>query len=348
MTKVDNSKTRLNKGMIITVVLIGVMFFSVVWSIDGPDKLLKSILAANPLWLTLATVVFLGSWLAESLVLHILTKQLLKADQPLKESLLLGIIGKLFDYVTPMATGGQPVQVLRMSRQGISVGGATSVMLLKFITFQMITTALSLMAFVAGFNFFGRIKLGFGAMIIVGMVINVTVMFLLLSTIFAAKKIATLGEKLIGFLVKINVVKNQLAAVEKLHREVETFADSSRLIFKNKALLWQTLGLTLLQVVLFHLVAYLVFVALGAPLNLLWLAFLASLFVWIGTAFIPLPGASVGVEAAFYLFFAAVYKDGAAIGLAMMVWRIVTYYLPIVIGMIVYVKDKHGKVKEVY
>ena len=49
MTKVDNSKTRLNKGMIITVVLIGVMFFSVVWSIDGPDKLLKSILAANPL-----------------------------------------------------------------------------------------------------------------------------------------------------------------------------------------------------------------------------------------------------------------------------------------------------------
>ena len=38
MTKVDNSKTRLNKGMIITVVLIGVMFFSVVWSIDGPDK----------------------------------------------------------------------------------------------------------------------------------------------------------------------------------------------------------------------------------------------------------------------------------------------------------------------
>ena len=98
MTKVDNSKTRLNKGMIITVVLIGVMFFSVVWSIDGPDKLLKSILAANPLWLTLATVVFLGSWLAESLVLHILTKQLLQADQPLKESLLLGIIGKLFDY----------------------------------------------------------------------------------------------------------------------------------------------------------------------------------------------------------------------------------------------------------
>lgn len=348
MTKDDNSKIRLNKGMILTVVLIGLMFFSVVWSIDGPERLLKSILAANPLWLTLATVVFLGSWLAETLVLHVLTKKLLKADQPIKESLLLGIIGKLFDYVTPMATGGQPVQVWRMSRQGISVGGATSVMLLKFIAFQLVTTVLSLVAFAAGFGFFGRIKLGFGAMIIVGMTINLTVMFILVSVIFAAKKIAKIGEKLIGFLAKISVIKNQMAAVEKLHREVETFADSSRLIFKNKVLLVQTLALTTLQVMLFHLVAYVVFVALGAPINQIWLAFLASLFVWIGTAFIPLPGASIGVEAAFYLFFAAVYKDGAAIGLAMMVWRIVTYYLPIVIGMIVYIKDKHSKIKEVY
>lgn len=58
MTKDDNSKIRLNKGMILTVGLIGLMFFSVVWSIDGPDRLLKSILASNPLWLTLAVVVF--------------------------------------------------------------------------------------------------------------------------------------------------------------------------------------------------------------------------------------------------------------------------------------------------
>lgn len=348
MTKDDNSKIRLNKGMIVTIVLIGLMFFSVVWSIDGPDKMLKSILAANPLWLGLAIMVFSGSWLVESLVLNILIKKLLKSNQSVKESLILGIIGKLFDYVTPMATGGQPVQVWRMSRQGISVGGATSVMLLKFISFQLVTTVLSLMAFVVGFDFFGRIKLGFGAMIIVGMTINLTVMILLISAIFAAKKIAKIGEKLIVFLAKISVIKNQVAAIEKLHREVVAFSDSSRLIFANKILLLQILALTALQVILFHLVAYVVFVALGAPLNKLWLAFLASLFVWIGTAFIPLPGASIGVEAAFYLFFAAVYKDGAAIGLAMMVWRVVTYYLPIVIGIIVYVKDKHRKLKEVY
>ena len=334
MTQSNNQKIHLNKGMIATILLIGLMFFSIVWSIDGPEKLLKSILSANPLWLVLAILIFLGSWLAESLVLHVLTKGLLRADQPLKESLLLGILGKLFDYATPMATGGQPVQVWRMSRQGISVGGATSVMLLKFIVFQLVTTILSVLAFVGGFNFFGRIKLGFGVMITVGMTINLVVMFLLVSVVFVAKKFAKIAEKMINFLAKINIIKNRLVAVEKLHREVEVFADSSRLMFKNKRLLVKAIGLTALQVVLFHLVAYTVFVA--------------SLFVWIGTAFIPLPGASIGVEAAFYLFFEAVYKDGAAIGLAMMVWRIVTYYMPIVIGLVVYIKDKHLKAKEVY
>ena len=348
MTQNNNQKVHLNKGMIATILLIGLMFFSIVWSIDGPEKLLKSILSANPLWLILAILIFLGSWLAESLVLHVLIKGLLRADQPFKESLSLSVLGKLFDYATPMATGGQPVQVWRMSRQGISVGGATSVMLLRFIVFQLVTTLLSVLAFVGGFNFFGRIKLGFGVMITVGMTINLVVMFLLVSVVFMAKKIAKIGEKLIIFLAKINIIKNRLVAIEKLHREVEAFADSSRLMFKNKRLLVKAISLTALQVVLFHLVAYTVFVALGAPLHKMWLAFLASLFVWIGTAFIPLPGASIGVEAAFYLFFEAVYKDGAAIGLAMMVWRIVTYYMPIVIGLIVYIKDKHLKAKEVY
>ena len=72
MTQNNNQKIHLNKGMIATILLIGLMFFSIVWSIDGPEKLLKSILSANPLWLILAMLIFLGSWLAESLVLHVL------------------------------------------------------------------------------------------------------------------------------------------------------------------------------------------------------------------------------------------------------------------------------------
>lgn len=348
MTKDDNSKIRLNKGMILTVGLIGLMFFSVVWSIDGPDRLLKSILASNPLWLTLAVVVFLGSWLAESLVLHLLIKKLLKPDQALRDSAVLGVVGKLFDYVTPMATGGQPFQAWRMSRQGISVGGATSVLLLRFISFQLVTSVLSLMAFGFGFGFFGRIKLGFGAMIIVGMVINISVMSLLIAILFAAQLITKIDNKLIGFLAKVGIIKNRLAAVERLQLEMTAFYDSSRLILKNRSVLWQAIGLTTIQVGLFHLVAYFVFVALGAPLEHIWMAFLASLFVWVGTAFIPLPGASIGVEAAFYLFFAAVYPEGVAIGLAMMVWRVVTYYLPIVLGIVVYIRDKHQATKQVY
>lgn len=91
--------------------------------------------------------------MAESLVLHLLIKKLLKPDQALRDSAVLGVVGKLFDYVTPMATGGQPVQVWRMSRQGISVGGATSVLLLRFISFQLVTSVLSLMALALALTF---------------------------------------------------------------------------------------------------------------------------------------------------------------------------------------------------
>ena len=347
--KTTDKAQGINKGMIATIVVIGVLFFSVIWSIDGPQKLLNSILAANPFWLVIAISLFIGAWLAEIMVLHELVRGLVKPNYVLKQSIGLGIIGKLFDNITPMSTGGQPVQIWRMSHQeGISVGGASSVMLLKFIIFQVVVTIYSIIAFAVGYNFFNNVRLGFGAMVIIGVVINTTVMLALIAIIFTPKLIRYLSGRLIGFLSKFRLIKNHDATLERINRELDAFYVSSNLIFKNQAVLWRAVLWTIIQIGLFHLVAYVVFVALGGRIEQIGWAFLASVFIWIATAFIPLPGASIGVEAAFYMFFAVVYQDGIAIGLAMMVWRIITYYLPIVIGMIFYLNEKRRKIKQVF
>lgn len=52
------------------------------------------------------------------------------------------------------------------------------------------------------------------------------------------------------------------------------------------------------------------------------------------TSFIPLPGGSGGAEAGFYLFFGMFFPQSGVIAIAILIWRIFTFYMPIVAGVI--------------
>jgi len=51
------------------------------------------------------------------------------------------------------------------------------------------------------------------------------------------------------------------------------------------------------------------------------------------SAFVPLPGGSGGAEGSFVLFFAPFFPDDLLV--ALLLWRIVTYYLGMVVGALV-------------
>ena len=57
----------------------------------------------------------------------------------------------------------------------------------------------------------------------------------------------------------------------------------------------------------------------------------------IGVAFVPLPGASVATEGGFYALFTTYFGDSRLI--AMLIWRFLTYYLTILLGLLAVVID---------
>ncbi|MCT7728190.1 MAG: flippase-like domain-containing protein, partial [Lactobacillus iners] len=58
----------------------------------------------------------------------------------------------LFNAITPMSTGGQPAQIVALKQMGISVGKATSVLLMKFIIYQISVFGIYIFAFVTCFQ----------------------------------------------------------------------------------------------------------------------------------------------------------------------------------------------------
>lgn len=57
----------------------------------------------------------------------------------------------------------------------------------------------------------------------------------------------------------------------------------------------------------------------------------AAAFVSMVTAFIPIPGAAIGAEGSFYLIY-QIFFPSQIIITALLLWRLYTYYLPLVVG----------------
>ena len=58
-------------------------------------------------------------------------------------------------------------------------------------------------------------------------------------------------------------------------------------------------------------------------------------FLLLVMSFIPTPGSGLGAEGGFALFYRTIFATG--LNLAILFWRIYTFYLPIIIGVIVFI-----------
>ena len=62
-------------------------------------------------------------------------------------------------------------------------------------------------------------------------------------------------------------------------------------------------------------------------------------------AFTPIPGAGIAAEGGFLLIFNTLFKKGT-INMAILIWRMFTFYLPIVIGALFLIRVKRREKKE--
>lgn len=60
-----------------------------------------------------------------------------------------------------------------------------------------------------------------------------------------------------------------------------------------------------------------------------------SCFIYTSSCFVPIPGASVGAEYSFIHYFEVIVKEAFIIP-GLLVWRFITYYIPMIIGGIMF------------
>lgn len=258
-----------------------------------------------------------------------------RKDEPKRSAwsfLRIPVIQALFNAITPMSTGGQPSQLAAMIQMGMEGGRSTSILLMKFIIYQIVVFFAYVFTIIFGFHTVMTKFAGLAVFIAIGFLIHISSIIFLFAIMFAyrfTKRATNWVMDLLGKFMKKERVENwRKATLEK----IDTFYAESQKLKKEKNKLVIASVLTILQLLFFYSVPFMVLTALNVPCS--WSSVTQiNIMIIMFMSIIPIPGASGGAEYSFQTLFSTFISSHGALILAMFVWRFATYFFGMILGI---------------
>ncbi len=335
-----------------------IMFFiinSFLKSTEGSNFSIVANVQGNKLWwLALAFGCYLVMLLSNTINNYVLIKNT-SGIKNFYLSYRVSIIGKYYDNITPFAVGGQPFQIIAMSKAGVNPGTATSIPIIKLIVNNMVISIFALVAFIFGIpnlpattplNSFLQVLIKICG--VIGLIISAFMGFLLL--FLGSRKIV--GKSFSRWLVrlgyKMRIVKDYRKSFEKFNNQVIEYQNSTSYLEKNKGVMITTILLCVIENIAYSSIPFSIVMAFsGIEIT----CFADFFYIWgvcvvlyyicsMATAGIPLPGGTGMMELSFILFFGiSSLIGGVNIVWGLLFYRIFSYYIIIIHGFIQTVID---------
>ena len=351
--KVENLQPKNKKGKRKKVFqLLFLLFFSLISVLilaliddSGAIPLSEITHDLRPSMLFMAFIMLAVVLLSDTLKYVYLTWVTTKKLRPFT-SFKVGIVGRYYDSVTPLATGGQAFQMYYLAKRDVPVGVASSIPLLRFFIGQ-----LSIMLIAVGIMLFIPLSSDIAGAIdpttftvtksaaYVGLALTSFVpMFLMFLTL-----LPKLGKKVTSGILKLasklKLIKNYDTTYTKVIKHVEEFQTSMRYVSSKVGHVLAIMLLTAVEYIAFLSIPYFICLAFGMTAS--WEFYLSILALNIFTTFavtlMPTPGTSGAAETVFLLLFRSLFPSGAF--WVMLIWRFMTYYIFIILGLIVMFYD---------
>lgn len=295
----------------------------------GKVRLDEAIAKMDLMYVCIAVFCVLMFWLLEAYTLKYVTVSMNKKIS-FFSSLRIGLIGLLYSALTPSSSGGQPVQIMFLRKNGIPTGTATSVMVVKFIAFQTSICILFIMAVLYKFVFFLNTFSEELILIAIGFTVNLAVLILAVLAMTHRTWIENTAGRILNWLHRIKIVKNLDKAKESLDNTLEEFHSGMVAMRQIKSRIWYLCSVVCVQMLFQFAVTYFIYRACGlSSYSALDIVSLQAI-LYLTVAYIPLPGASIASEGGFILVFQSIFGSWAFAG--MVLWRALTYYAQIIGG----------------
>ncbi|OAA30038.1 hypothetical protein AT15_00560 [Kosmotoga arenicorallina S304] len=212
--------------------LISIITLLIVLGFSDFTKTIDHITRANPTWLLAALLMTILTWIFEALTIFVFSLESgLRVRFPYLFKITL--IGRFFAAITPFYTGGQPAQVAYMAKDKHSAGEATSMLVSRFVVYQIVITTFGVIGVFSAYSFVSKEISNLALLAIFGFLINSGVLVFLI--FFSLSKRFALGtaKLFFGILAKLKFVKDSKAILSRLLLEVDKFNHSMKKSLEN-------------------------------------------------------------------------------------------------------------------
>ncbi|HOZ54329.1 MAG TPA: lysylphosphatidylglycerol synthase transmembrane domain-containing protein [Bacilli bacterium] len=254
-----------------------------------------------------------------------------KRDYKYKEAFKLTIITQFLNGITPFSTGGQPFQAYLLTKRDIKLFDTVSILVGDFVSYQFALIVLSIFAisYNAYYDLFNS-NIVINKLIILGFIVNIVIMIICIFFIYSKKIMKKIVFKLINFAHSIKFLKISDNKKEKLIEEVNIFYNSARDLRNKSKIFFKSVAYNLIGLVILYLIP---FIIIGSRDITVIKSIVTSSLVMLFGNFIPIPGATGGLEYCFIQFFGEFIK-GPGLTSSMLLWRFFTYYLGMIVGAV--------------
>lgn len=322
-------KTNKYNGLIILIITILVLYFALK---DDFIEKLRYIFSFDIKWLLLAIILLFTYWFLKSLVIYYCTKKF-DSKYTIKKSIKLILDTQFVNAVTPFSTGGQPYQIYRLKKQGIALEQGTNIVIQDFIVYQIALIALGTIAVITNnvLGFFPNDDL-LKKLVLIGYLINLFVIIGLFIVAFNKKGNKIILNIAIKIGAKFKLIKDKNKFLNRSNEIISDFHTNATILMKSKWHFIKIILLNFLALSSLYLIPFTLIMGLGEQINP-FIAIVTSAYVMLIGSFVPIPGGSGGLEFGFVRFF-GFFISGAKLSSIMIVWRLITYYLGLIIGAI--------------
>ncbi|MDD6175040.1 MAG: lysylphosphatidylglycerol synthase transmembrane domain-containing protein [Firmicutes bacterium] len=313
--------------MLLTLVLIVYFMFRE----SSIDDLARSLSLLNFWWISAACLAMVVNWGMDGYLIYAFTRNSCPAYR-FHHGLRTAMVGQYFNSITPFASGGQPMQIYCMSRQGVNAGVAGATMIQKFIVWQSTLTISSFVFLVCRYRFFHAHVSGFMVLALFGFLVQAVVIAFLFLFALNPKLTTTILRGIIWLGTKLHIVRNPEQTSSFIQSQLELFHRESKAILRQKKLMTSTICATVVQYFSTLVVPFCIYRAFGLQGASLFDMLAANSFVSMIVCFFPLPGAAGASEGSFVMLFKMFFQDASCLMPAVLLWRIITYYSAIAFG----------------
>lgn len=251
-------------------------------------------------------------------------------------------IGFFYSGLTPSATGGQPMQIYQMKKDGHPVSETTVMMLLIAFFNKLIVV---IVAFTIFFMARSTIKDSLGIyyfLFFVGIVINGAIVVVLLLVMLFPQFIRFIMRKIIELLFRMHILGRKKKdgtngkAIEAFYDDIDAFIGRYREVVKfmlsHKSVFIVMLIVTFIQRATIFLITFFIYMGLGLSGTPLFTLIIVQAAVTIACDMLPLPGAQGITEIVYTQAYANIFP-GPSLGLSMIVSRGISFYLVFLVSL---------------